>query len=458
MDSTASKCPHCNEGQLVSEGYDSLSSTSAQRVCESCGMVVAEGAFSISDSSLSMTFCGEKGRPYNQSIPYRNTWADTPKIPAGKTLGLNTIKQASSVLGLKTHLTETATDLYNHLYAIDKFHLCSLENKLRLSVGCVYVACRQANHPVTMYQMAPLAECSPKELGQLIKVILTELSIVLTTTDITELVDTYCGKKFDRSVLEMSKNILTICKDVWIVEGRQPEILIMAACYLAWQFKNFQEGITLKRKVYLKIHNITGGAHYHLRRIQEMQGILGKMAKEIPWVTDDFDKKPDSIIEHIPDIIKYRNTLIHEAIARYNKNEHLKTEANALAVNSDESASNVVKNIHANEASDAGTSKEGTKPNIDTFSNSKKRKNPHTTCASNLLIMPPSSLNELNKKKICLDSAKDDVPQTPDLSHLDSPILSEKDIPDSEMDQYVLQNSDMTVMNHMSNRADKPRK
>lgn len=105
---------------------------------------------------------------------------------------------------------------------------------------------------------------------------------------------------------------MELAADSWIVTGRRPVPIMMAATYLAWQSlkpNKYRLSFTLSKFCQIaKVKSLRPA----LKRISEIKEVLCKLANEIPWLTQTVT--PDGVLQQVEDILKYRFALLRRAL------------------------------------------------------------------------------------------------------------------------------------------------
>lgn len=106
--------------------------------------------------------------------------------------------------------------------------------------------------------------------------------------------------------------LVELAADSWIVTGRRPVPIMMAATYLAWQSlkpNKYRLSFTLGKFCQIaKVKSLRPA----LKRVTEMKEVLCKLAKEIPWLTQTVT--PENVLQQVEDILKYRFALLRRAL------------------------------------------------------------------------------------------------------------------------------------------------
>ncbi len=106
--------------------------------------------------------------------------------------------------------------------------------------------------------------------------------------------------------------LVELAADTWIVTGRRPIPIMMAAIYLAWQsLKPNKHRLKFSLDKFCQIAKVNKHKPA-LKRITEMKEVLCKLGKEIPWVREAVT--PDNVVRQVEDILKHRYALLRRAL------------------------------------------------------------------------------------------------------------------------------------------------
>lgn len=106
--------------------------------------------------------------------------------------------------------------------------------------------------------------------------------------------------------------LVELAADSWIVTGRNPVPIMMAATYLAWQsLKPDRHRLKLSLDKFCLLANVPK-KKLAMKRMSELKGVLCKLGSEIPWVSDIVT--PDNVVQHVGDILQYRHALLRRAL------------------------------------------------------------------------------------------------------------------------------------------------
>uniref|UniRef100_A0A3Q3JTQ0 BRF2-like C-terminal domain-containing protein n=1 Tax=Monopterus albus TaxID=43700 RepID=A0A3Q3JTQ0_MONAL len=229
-----------------------------QRVCVDCGSVVSEGVL------------------------------------------LQRVKAMCRILMVHREIEQLSQTYYNKAYQHESFLKVSLQKKEVLAGCCVLVSCRLLNWPITMATILCLINADPTLVGEVYQEMISALKIEAPIVLITDVIETHIQTRCAVALVELAA-------DSWIVTGRKPVPIIMAAVYLAWQ--------SLRLKTSLeKFCQIAKVNKYRpaVKRIAEIKEALCKLGKEIPWVREAVT--PDNVVQHVEDILQHRYALLRRAM------------------------------------------------------------------------------------------------------------------------------------------------
>lgn len=109
--------------------------------------------------------------------------------------------------------------------------------------------------------------------------------------------------------------LVELAADSWIVTGRRPVPIMMAATYLAWQsLKPHKHRLSVTLSKFCQMAKVKS-LRPALTRVSEIKEVLCKLAKEIPWLTQAVT--PDNVLQQVEDILKYRFALLRRALRTY---------------------------------------------------------------------------------------------------------------------------------------------
>lgn len=217
--------------------------------------------------------------------------------------------------------------------------------------------------------------------------------------------------------------LVELAADSWIVTGRRPVPIMMAATYLAWQsLKPNKYRLSLTLVKFCQIAKVKS-LRPAMKRITEMKEVLCKLANEIPWLQQTV--KPDNVLQQVEDILKYRYALLRRALRTHEEALLAGCEENAPLhiVQAEERSPNVL-SVEPHELSSdllqrPGNGEDGvpTEP-ID----SKGGQDPAQNWGKRVLFAPPCVVHS-KKRRVELPTAAD--------------VTGDEEISDSEISSYI---------------------
>lgn len=111
--------------------------------------------------------------------------------------------------------------------------------------------------------------------------------------------------------------LVELAADSWIVTGRKPVPIMMAAMYLAWQsLKPTKSRLKFSLDKFCQMAKVNKHKPA-MKRISEMKEMLCKLGREIPWVMEAVT--PDNVMRQVEDILKNRHALMRRAMRSHNE-------------------------------------------------------------------------------------------------------------------------------------------
>lgn len=106
--------------------------------------------------------------------------------------------------------------------------------------------------------------------------------------------------------------LVELAADTWIVTGRMPAPIMMAAVFLAWQsLKPCKQRLRFTLERFCQVTKVNKHK-VAMKRISEMKEVLCKLGKEIPWLEEQVS--PDNVVIQMEDILKHRHALLSRAM------------------------------------------------------------------------------------------------------------------------------------------------
>lgn len=128
--------------------------------------------------------------------------------------------------------------------------------------------------------------------------------------------------------------LVELAADAWIVTGRKPIPIMMAAIFLGWQsLKPNKQRLKFSLDKFCQIAKVNKHKPA-LKRITEIKEVLCKLGKEIPWLREAVT--PDNVVLQVEDILQHRYTLLRRAQRTHE--DALLVECQESCVDSEETA------------------------------------------------------------------------------------------------------------------------
>ncbi|KAM4528299.1 transcription factor IIIB 50 kDa subunit [Odontesthes bonariensis] len=426
MSHTGLSCPGCGSSNIVDDALYSQD----QLVCVDCGSVVSEGSLA-SD-------------PYGGSaVSYMRTTA-MKKLCVNLIKGLERVKEISRILRVPSEIEAQAWTYYKQAYEHESFINVSLQKKEVLAGCCVLVSCRQLNWPITLGTIGFLVNADQMVVGGVYQEMVRILSIKAPIVNITDVMEGHC-QEYKLSLLHVPEELAEDSKDLtkravalvelaadsWIVTGRKPLPIMMAAVYLAWQSLNPN-----KHRLKLSLNKFCQLARVQkhnaaLTRITELKDVLCKLGKEIPWVREAVT--PNNVVLQVGDILEHRYALLRRALRTHEDTLQTEGQTSSLNIVAGETspseiseqedqtanASSVEPVLSAERAEQAGDG-DNDSHTVSAQSDSLSH-DPAANWGKRVLFAPPSVINAKRRK-----------PEQPVLD-----VTGDEDISDSEIESYI---------------------
>ncbi|XP_056874589.1 transcription factor IIIB 50 kDa subunit [Takifugu flavidus] len=308
MSAGSLRCRSCGSTNIIED--DLYAQT--HLVCVDCGSVVSEGVL-------------EK-EPFGGSVvSYSQSTAVDKKPSRSLKECLQRVKAICRTLRVNNEIEELSQNIFNQAYQHRNYIRVSLQKKEILIGCCVIASCRIFNWPITMGTIGSLLDTDVLHLGSIYQEMVKILNIEVPSVSFLDEIEGYCQEykisaphvreELAENVKDMTKRtvaLVELAADSWIVTGRRPVPIMMAATYLAWQSlrpNKYRLSLTLVKFCQIaKVKSLKPA----LKRVAEMKEVLCKLANEIPWLQQKV--KPDNVLQQVEDILKYRFALLRRAL------------------------------------------------------------------------------------------------------------------------------------------------
>ncbi|XP_072311523.1 transcription factor IIIB 50 kDa subunit [Eucyclogobius newberryi] len=308
MQRTGLKCPGCGSSDVVEDDLYAQS----HLVCVDCGFLVSEG-------SLANDPVG------GSDVSYSHSTQQTKRQCANLIKGLQRIRALCRVLRINSEIERSSETYFQEAYNHKTFINVALAKKEVLAGCCVLICCRMHNWPITMGTIAYLIDSDPSTVGPVYQEAVKTLNISVPTLSVTDIMEAHCQEykitsehvpdELAADMKELTKRALALVElaaESWIVTGRRPVPVMMAATYLSWQSL---EPTKLRLKMNLaKFCHITkvDKSKPAMKRVSEIKGMLCKLGKEIPWQKQEVTV--NNVMQQVEDILSYRFVLMRKAL------------------------------------------------------------------------------------------------------------------------------------------------
>ena len=144
---------------------------------------------------------------------------------------LSELERIASYLGLPQNIRETAAMIYRHAVEKRLIRGRSIEG---MTAAAIYAACRSANVPRTLEEIAEISRVSKKEIGRSYRFIARELKITPPPTNPINYVPRFVQQlNLPPIVQNKAIEILNKASDLGLTSGRGPHGVAAAAVYIA---------------------------------------------------------------------------------------------------------------------------------------------------------------------------------------------------------------------------------
>ncbi|XP_023124724.1 transcription factor IIIB 50 kDa subunit [Amphiprion ocellaris] len=299
-------CPGCGSSNIVDDDLYSQ----AQLVCTDCGSVVSEGT--LADD------------PVGGSVVSYNRSTAVAKRPCMNLIkGVQRLKALCQILRVNAEIEDQSEKYYKEAYQHESFINVTLQKKEILAGCCLLVSCRMRNWPITMGTISCLLDADFNVVGATYKEMMKILNIKAPIVNVTDVMEAhsqeYKMSSYPEELAENSKDLtrravalVELAADSWIVTGRKPIPIMMAAVYLGWQsLKPNQHRLRMSLEKFCQLAQVKK-CRAAMTRIAEMKEMLCKLGKELPWLRGAVT--PDNVIPQVDDILQNRHALLRRAM------------------------------------------------------------------------------------------------------------------------------------------------
>ncbi|XP_037227584.1 transcription factor IIIB 50 kDa subunit isoform X1 [Falco biarmicus] len=314
-------CPACGSAALVEDAHYAQQ----QLVCAACGCVLAEGL-------LTTTYTEEE---HLREVAYSQSTGQKEQLSRCLQRGIKRVQDLCKVLQLPTVFEETAVSYFQRALQHPSFHLVSLEKKELLGGCCVFVTCRQHNWPLMMGTICSLLYAKQELFASVYLSLQKELGLSVPALSLADLVKTHLNSfrlfqhatdipapfvEDKETMVTRTMQIVELASETWLVTGRHPVPIVMAAAFLSWQSLQPAARLACTFARFCKLAGVDLPPPAHLR-LKELLDILLRMASQLAWLRMfNMDKK--TVVKHIGDLLQHRIFLLKNAFSLEDEEQH----------------------------------------------------------------------------------------------------------------------------------------
>ncbi|NXO37515.1 BRF2 factor, partial [Locustella ochotensis] len=318
------RCPECGSGSLVEDAHYAQQ----QLVCAACGCVLSEGL-------LTTTYTDEE---HLREVAYSQSTGQKEQLSRCLQRGIRRVQDLCKVLQLPAVFEETAVSYFQRALQLPAFHLVSLEKKELLGGCCVFVTCRQHNWPLTMGTVCSLLYAKQDLFAGVYLSLQKELGLSVPALSLADLVTTHLSSfrllqpatdvpapflEDKERLLARTLAMVELASQTWLVTGRHPVPVVMAAAFLAWQ--SLRPGPRLRCPLarFCRLAGVELPPPARLR-LRELLEILLAMASRLSWLRRcRLDRR--TVVKHIGDLLQHRLFLLKNAFSQQDGEEQQDT-------------------------------------------------------------------------------------------------------------------------------------
>ncbi|XP_062596997.1 transcription factor IIIB 50 kDa subunit-like [Saccostrea cucullata] len=359
----ATKCGFCGENAVVSED----GSSGSMRVCQECGSI-AQQNFIVEDTPFTRQCDNTSSHDFKQSLSRNTRNALSVTTPQGLKSGKNRIRIIGQTFKVGTPVIDEALNLYEKLFKHQDVVNKTITNKLLLAAACMYIMMRQNNIPVSLRWFCKVSDISVNEFSSNFLLVLKAMEIHLVHPSIgSRIVDVLAPAKLSSKIVNLTREVIQLCEKVWIVSGRSHSPIIVAASHIAWYSLSEHFGRKSSLRDYCRDYGFSFSGSI-ADRSKEIHDTIFELGKTLPWVTGHYKDKKIFIRKYLPEIIKYRESLLHKHKIEVKEKSvemiNVKSEINPLEVvegkveekSKESNIENGAKNNHTSSTSSLKTS------------------------------------------------------------------------------------------------------
>ncbi|NP_001003536.1 transcription factor IIIB 50 kDa subunit [Danio rerio] len=315
-------CPECGSSRVVEDDLYSQK----QWVCEDCGSVVSEGLLTTTLSEES----------HSRAVPFFTSTAAFKKPCRNLVSGFSRLRALCRIFRLSSSMEDASANLFERAYNHPNFLHISLSKKQILAGCCMFHICRQNSWPVFMGTIGYLLDADNYQMGTIYQELTKSLNLQTTQVCITRMLESFCYdfklapdeveevfSVAQQRLVDQTSALLELAADTWILTGRRPFPLFLAAVYVAWQSLNPLARMKYSLMKFCKIAKAPEQLWCKSKdtinkRLNELLEVLCKLGRELPWVRPT-DIQMNTVTTLVEDILKHRKALLIMAVKHYEK-------------------------------------------------------------------------------------------------------------------------------------------
>ncbi|XP_034566260.1 transcription factor IIIB 50 kDa subunit [Notolabrus celidotus] len=413
------RCPGCGSSNVVDDDLYAQ----VQMVCVDCGSVVSEGVLANDPVG-------------GLEVSYSQTTAVTKKPCLNLLKGLQRVKAMCRIICVHREIEELSLTYFNQAYQHDSFIRVSLQKKEVLAGCCLLVSCRLRNWPITMGTISRLLDADSTLMGAVYQEMVKVLKIEAPIINVTDVMEAHSqeykigSNHVPEELAEDSRNLskravalVELAAETWIVTGRRPIPIMMAAVYLAWQsLKPNKQRLKFTLDKFCQLAKVKKQVRA-MKRITEIKEVLCKLGKELPWVREEVT--PDNVMLQVEDILNYKHALLRKAMRTHE--DALLAECqtsceDSVTVENTDGASEEQCELSTEKAKQAGDKDDSSCIMPEQLDDSQESPDAAPNWGKRVLFAPP-----------CVVHAKRRRVEQPGLKD----VTGDEEISDSEIDSYI---------------------
>ncbi|XP_031433250.1 transcription factor IIIB 50 kDa subunit isoform X2 [Clupea harengus] len=333
-------CAECGSTNVVEDELYSERTL----VCEDCGSVVTR-------EHLTTTRSEEE---QSTAVPYYASTEVTKQPCRNLIKCMKRVRALCRIFRFPGDMESRTVELYQQAYGHPTFLQVRLSKKELLAGACMVAVARMNNWPIAMGTIGSLLEADSTLMGAVYQDLIKSLHLQATSSSITDLLESYChglnltakvvGEEYGETaerLTERATALVELAGDTWLVTGRHPLRISLAAVYLAWQSLRPASRMKVSLAVFCRIAKLTEGkvpgSQVVQVRVKELREVLCKLGAQLPWLRGA-RVEPGRVAALVEDIVKHRRLLLAMAMKSHEEDLQANAINNEMATSDDTSA------------------------------------------------------------------------------------------------------------------------